>query len=593
MEYRVESGGQKLQQDTGLNRKRAVILNTTIIFAFIAIFLRLTDLMVFNHKLLSEKAKLQQVKTEDIHVMRGNIYDRRGREFAVNMELESLYCDARDVSIDKERVRRLSSALGMEPQAVQAKFQPEKRFTWVNRKLTAEKVRMVRDVLGMDRKVKDPEVRGFGFVTEAKRFYPKGELASHIIGNVGMDNQPLEGVELLYDKYLKTAGGKVYFSRDASGKVLSSGVEMEARGNDIQLTIDEGLQYIAETELAKAMAKWRAVAATAIIMDPFTGEILALANRPSYDLNNLGRANRGDVRNRPITDIYEPGSTFKIVVGAAALEEGLYNLNNTFDCSRGAIEVGGKVIHDAHRHGLLTFKEVIQKSSNVGSIMIGMKLGKENVYKYAKLFGYGEKTGIDLPGEVSGWIRKPEKWSATSIGAIPIGQEVAVTPLQVLRAYSVIANGGFLVKPHVVSEIRTHEGQPVYSSREQEKKRVLSEKTATIFKNILKTVVEEGGTATGAAVDGNQVAGKTGTAQLVDQRTKRYSKDRFISSFVGFVPADNPKLAMIVVLYEPKGAIYGGVVAGPVFRSIASQTLSYLNVPRDDVREKNLLLVAK
>ncbi len=225
--------------------------------------------------------------------------------------------------------------------------------------------------------------------------------------------------------------------------------------------------------------------------------------------------------------------------------------------------------------------------------MIGMKLGKENIYKYAKLYGFGDKTGIDLPGEVSGWIKKPERWSATSIGAIPIGQEVAVTPLQVLRAYATVANGGFLVKPHVVSEIRTSAGLPVYSFEDTEKKRILSARTAETFRDILKTVVEEGGTATAAAVDGNQVAGKTGTAQLVDSRTKRYSKDRYISSFVGFVPADNPKLAMIVVVYEPKGSIYGGVVAGPVFRSIADQALSYMNVPRDDGKEKTLLLVAR
>jgi cell division protein FtsI (penicillin-binding protein 3) len=224
--------------------------------------------------------------------------------------------------------------------------------------------------------------------------------------------------------------------------------------------------------------------------------------------------------------------------------------------------------------------------------MIGMKLGKEQVYRYAKLYGFGDQTGIDMPGEVSGWIRKPEKWSATSIGAIPIGQEVAVTPLQVLRAYSVIANGGYLVQPHLVSEIRTPEGHTIFSFK-GETKRVLSEKTATVFKDILKTVVEEGGTATEAAVKGNQVAGKTGTAQLIDHRTGRYSKDRFISSFVGFVPADNPKLAMIVVIYEPKGQIYGGVVAGPVFRNIADQALSYMNVPMDENYRRDLLLVSK
>src|ERR1700690_4145415 len=269
-----------LQKDIGLSRKRAIILNTTIIFAFIAIFLRLTDLMIFNHKLLSEKAKLQQLKSENIEVLRGNIFDRRGREFAINMELESLYCDAREVSIDRESVARLSTALDMEPRAVQAKFQPDKRFTWINRKLSQEKAMNVRDVLGMDVKTRERVVKGFGFMYESKRVYPKGNLAAHIIGSVGLDNQPLEGVELAYDKYLKTSGGKVYFSRDASGEMLSSGVNnMEAKGNDILLTIDEGMQYIAEKELTKAMSKWRAVAATAIIMAAFTGEIFGLANR--------------------------------------------------------------------------------------------------------------------------------------------------------------------------------------------------------------------------------------------------------------------------------------------------------------------------
>jgi cell division protein FtsI (penicillin-binding protein 3) len=224
--------------------------------------------------------------------------------------------------------------------------------------------------------------------------------------------------------------------------------------------------------------------------------------------------------------------------------------------------------------------------------MIGMRLGKERLYDYAKRFGFGDKTNIDLPGEVSGWIRKPEKWSATSLGAIPIGQEVAVTPLQILRAYSAIANGGYLVQPHLVSQIQTPEGQPVFSFSPDQKKRIISERTAAVMRDILKTVVEEGGTATSAAIDGNKVAGKTGTAQLVDQRTKRYSKDRFISSFVGFVPADNPKIAMIVVVHEPKGAIYGGVVAAPVFKAVADQALSYMDVPRDGNPGQNLLLVS-
>jgi cell division protein FtsI/penicillin-binding protein 2 len=576
-----------------VNRKRAIILNTAIVFGFFAIFLRLTDLMILNHRVLAEKAKSQQVTAENIEVRRGNIYDRKGRAFAVNVDLESLYCDAKEVVIGNGKVTRLASILGKRPAAIKAKFKTGKRFEWVERKLSPDKAEKIGKILDIGRRGKEAGVKGFGFIPEAKRFYPQGTLASHIVGLVGLDNQPLEGIELKYNKYLKTGGGKVYFERDAAGNILSWGKVTEAKGNNITLTIDEGLQYIAEKELDRAMAKWRPVSASVIMMNPFTGEILALANRPAYDLNGARRAGKNEMRNRAITDIYEPGSTFKIVVGTAALEEKVVRTDSTFDVSRGSIEVGGKVIHDAHRHDVLSFSEVIQKSSNVGTIMIGMKLGKGKIYEYAKRYGFGERTDIDLPGEVAGWIKKPERWSATSIGAIPIGQEVAVTPLQVLRAYSVIANGGYLVQPHVVSEIVTPIGSTVYAFKQGREKRVISERTAKLFRDILKGVVEDGGTATEAAVDGNQVAGKTGTAQLIDPATKRYSHQKYVSSFVGFVPADQPRLAIIVIVYEPKGAIYGGVVAGPVFKNIADQSLSYLNVPRDDSKEKDLLLVSK
>jgi cell division protein FtsI/penicillin-binding protein 2 len=576
-----------------VNRKRTIILNTALVFGFLVIFLRLIDLMIFKHRLLSERARLQQMTTEDVQAMRGNIYDRRGRAFAVNVELESLYCDSKEAAIDKERIKALSSVLNMKPAIVQSRLEKNRSFTWLDRKLHPDTVKKVKVVLGMKPGGKEAPARGFGFIPEAKRLYPNGSLAAHVIGAVGLDNQPLEGLELKFNKYLNAAGGKVRFSRDASGNLLSSGANLETKGDDIRLTIDEGLQYIVERQLDRAMTKWRAKAATAVMMDPFTGDILALANRPTYNPNDLGRSTRNEMRDRAITDVYEPGSTFKIVVGSAALEEKAVGLNSTFDCSKGYIVVGGHAIHDAHKHGVLTFREVIQKSSNVGTTMIGMKLGKEKIYRYAKRYGFGDATGIDLPGEVSGWIRKPDNWSATSVGAVSIGQEVAVTPLQMLRAYSAVANGGFLVRPHVVAEIRTHTGKTVYSFRPAPLKRVVSEETALRFKNILKTVVEEGGTAPDAAVDGNEVAGKTGTAQLFDRKTGRYSKSRYVSSFVGFVPADNPKIAVIVVVYEPKGMAYGGIVAGPVFRNIADQALSYLNVPRDDAPDKNLLLVSK
>jgi cell division protein FtsI/penicillin-binding protein 2 len=566
-----------------MRKKRAVVLHTAIIFVFMLISLRLADLMIIDHKHLQEKAQQQHIKVEDIQVRRGTIFDRRGRELALNLELESLYCDPESLTADTEDIRKLASLVNKEPRRILAKIPDERRFVWIKRKLTPE----IAD------KVRALDIEGLGFVTEAKRVYPKRDLASHIIGLVGIDNQALEGIELKYDKYLTAKGGKVILERDASGKTLSLGVNTEAKGNNIVLTIDEVLQRLVEKELDRAMEQWKAAAAAAIMMDPYTGEILALANRPAYDPNRIGSMTGSEKRNRAITDCYEPGSTFKLIIGIGSLEEKLVKPNTLFDVSKGGIQVGGKTIRDVHKYEVLTFKEVIQKSSNVGSIMAGMKLGKENIYRYAKLFGFGDKTGIDLPGEVSGWISKPGQWSGTSLGAISIGQEVAVTPLQMLRAYSAIANGGFLVRPHVVSEIISPDNRTTASFKDSENHRIISEKTAETFRDILKSVTEEGGTAKSASVDGNLVAGKTGTAQMIDQVTKRYSRDKFVSSFVGFVPADNPRLAMIVVVYEPKGQIYGGVVAAPVFREIARQALSYLNVPREDNLGQHALLVLR
>lgn len=566
-----------------MNKKRGIILSTVIIFGFFAVFLRLIDLMIINHKLLSSKAKQQHIKAEEIKVRRGIIFDRMGRELALNIEMESLYCEPDVIKRDNEGIRRLAFTIGKEPDVILAKIPNHGKFAWIERKLEPSLVE----------KIKRLNVKGINFVNEAKRVYPKRRLASHILGCVGIDNQALEGIELRYDRYLRAKGGKIFFDRDASGRILSSGIEKEVKGNNVILTIDEGLQGIVEKEIDKAMLKWRASAASVIMMDPFSGEILALANRPSFDPNDAGRYKDFEKKNRSITDLYEPGSTFKIVVGVGALEEKIVKPDTLFDVSKGGIEVGGKVIRDVHKHGILTFKEVIQKSSNVGSIMIGMRLGRERIYKYAKLLGIGEKTQVDLPGEVSGWIHPPERWSATSIGAIPIGQEVAVTPLQILRAYSVIANGGFLVRPHIVSEIVSPDGEVVYSFNEIEKRRVISQSTAETFREILKSVVWEGGTGSSASVDGNEVAGKTGTAQIIDPVTKRYSKQKYVSSFVGFVPADYPRLALIVVIYEPKGQIYGGVVAAPVFKNIADQSLSYLNIPREDDTGKTLLVVSR
>ncbi|MEN2995118.1 MAG: penicillin-binding protein 2 [Thermodesulfovibrio sp.] len=535
--------------------------------------------MFVEHHLYFSRAKTQQLRKEEIIPKRGNIYDRKGREFAISLEKESLFIDPSSLRSD-EKIRILKNYIKINMEQIKSYSEKSVRFLWLERKLDRE----------VAEKIKALKIEGLGFIPEGARFYPNGFLASHVIGFVNIDEQGIEGLEKQYDKYLRAEKSLKVVSVDAKGKRLSDGDLKDIKGNDIFITIDEGLQYIVEKYLEEAIRKWRASSGTVIMMDPFTGEILALANRPTYDPNNLKFIkNIGVIRNRALTDLYEPGSTFKIVTATAALEEGIVNLRTKFDCSQGYIEIWGKKIKDSHKNGVLTFEEVIQKSSNVGTIKIAMMLGKEKLYQYIKKFGFGEKTGIDLPGEVGGYIRPTHKWSGTSIGAIPIGQEVAVTPIQVLRAYAAIANGGYLVKPFVVSEIRSPEGKILYKAVIQ-RQRIISEKTAKTMRDILKKVTQEGGTATQAKIDGNDVAGKTGTAQKYDPKTGKYSKDKFVSSFVGFIPADNPRIAMIVVIHDPKGAHYGGVVAAPVFKAISNEALAYLNVPRDDAKEKGLFV---
>jgi cell division protein FtsI (penicillin-binding protein 3) len=560
--------------------KRAIILSTAVVFGFVLVVLRLADLMLINHDRLAAKARLQHLGEKDIQVRRGNIYDRRGRELAVNLDVESAYCDPLQIESPRKAASVLAKVTGKSYRTILKRVSSKRRFAWIQRKLDADTAR----------KLKSLQIKGLGFMPEVKRFYPSGTLASHVIGFVGIDNQALEGIELKYDETLKARPEKVIVARDAGGRMLSEGVDFQSTGNSLVLTIDEGLQYIVEKGLDKAMRMWGASSASAIMMNPFTGEILAMANRPTFDLNNPSSYKASERRNRAITDSYEPGSTFKIVVAAGALEEGLVSPDTEFDCSAGSIEVGGRVVRDTHKHGVITFREVIKTSSNVGAVMVGLMLGKDKLYEYAKRFGFGEKTGIDLPGEASGMLRPPELWSETSLSAVSIGYEVAVTPLQLLRAYSAIANGGFLVKPYIVSKIISPEGRVIYSFR-PEKKRAISTKVAETLKEILVSVTQEGGTAATASVDGNRVAGKTGTAKLIDPETGMYSNKKYASSFVGFVPADKPKVALIVVVREPKEKFYGGLVAAPIFKEIADQTLSYLNVPREDAFENNVLVV--
>lgn len=566
-------------------KKRAVILVTIIFFGFAIISFRLFDLMILQHESLSRKAKQQYLKSKTLKPQRGIIWDRNMREMAINVETDSLYAVPSEVTNIDILSSKLAPVIKVSAKKLNRTFRArkDKEFVWLSRKMNEE---TSRDVSSL--KISEG-FKELGLLTETKRYYPKGQTACHILGFTNIDNKGISGIELEYDEYMEGKEKKIFVGRDALGNSLARGLENNVSGNNILLTIDEGLQYIVEREISKAMSEWEAAAAVAIMMNPVTGEILAMANMPAYDPNFPGKSADFERRNRAVTDLFEPGSTLKAILAAAAYEEGVVELDEEFDVSKGYIIVGGKAIRDLHRNKILTFQEVIKKSSNVGAVQIGQKLGKNNYYDYLKKFGFGEKTGIDMPGEIRGILRGPGDWSGTSLGAISIGQEIGVTPLQVLRAYSVIANGGFLMKPYVVSEIISDTGDVIRSNAPEIEGRVVSGKTTEIIKDILKTVIEKGGTGHNADVIGNFVAGKTGTAQKIDPDTGRYSKDKYISSFVGFVPADNPEVALIVVIYEPKGAIYGGVVAAPVFKRIVENSFVYLNIPMES--DKNHIVL--
>ena len=570
------------------SRKRGLVLITIVFFGFAVILFRLVDLMVVDHEKLSKRAAQQYMREKTLHPHRGVIWDRTMKEMAANIETGSLYAMPSKMEDTRSLTRNISPLIKVSSKKLNRTLLKKKKkdFIWLERKMDLDKVRKINLLK------QKHNYNALGFLSESKRYYPKKRIASHLLGFTNIDNKGIAGIELQYDTYLRGEVRNISVGTDARGNRLFNEVKEAVSGNSLLLTIDERIQYIVERELAGAMKKWKAKAAVAVMMEPATGEILAMANRPNYDPNSAGTSKSYERRNRSLTDLFEPGSTFKTILAAAALEEGIVRFNDEYDVSKGYIVVGGKRISDLHRNDILTFQEVIQRSSNVGAVQIGMELGGKKYYKYIRDFGFGEKTGIDFPGEIRGILRAPSDWSGTSLAALSIGQEIGVTPLQILRAYAAIANGGELMRPYIVSDIISPNGQIIKRLSPRVERRIISRKTAAQVTDILKTVVEEGGTATKAYIQGNLVAGKTGTAQIFDHKKKRYSRDKHISSFVGFVPADDPRLALIVIIYEPKGGSYGGVVAAPVFKNIIEHTFAYMNVPME--RDENqIILVSK
>jgi len=468
---------------------------------------------------------------------------------------------------EKERaIIQLSDVLNLSQEYLRERLYRKKAFIWIKRKLSIEEVEAVKKL----------RIKHLGFIRESKRSYPNTYLASQIIGFAGIDNTGLEGIELFLDKYLKGSPGWGIFLRDARQSRLDVYEKMSSPrdGMDIVLTIDQVVQYIAERELDKAYKAYHAKAASIIVMDPYTGRILAMANRPTYDLNEYKNVSKDQKRNRSICDLFEPGSVFKIVTAAAALEEKRLSEEDRIFCENGAYRVANHTLHDHVAHGWLTFREVIEKSSNIGTTKVAQLLGANIVYKYIKLFGFGSKLGIDLPGEISGMVKEPRLWSKTSIGAIPIGHEVGVTTLQLASALSVIANGGELMKPYVIEEIRNKDGEVIQKSSPTLIRRVLSQDTASRISKMLTGVVEEG-TGKMAQIPGLTSAGKTGTAQKIEP-SGVYSHNKFVASFIGFAPVEDPVVTIVVSIDEPRPYYFGGVVAAPVFRNVAADVVRYL-----------------
>ncbi len=532
---------------------------------------RLAYLQTSQHEWLSRRARIQQSDEEPLQAPRGLILDRQGRELARSIDVDSFYADPREVEDVEEASAALARVLNIDSVGLAVRLREAKSarrgFLWLARRVGDEQAHAVKAL----------KLKGVYSAEEQRRRYPNGQLAAHVLGFVGLDAKGLAGVEQVYNAALTGEEGKRLLNADAKRRPFESEGLDPRDGQSLVLTIDQTVQYIVERELAAALERTQAKSAAAIVLEPHTGEVLALANAPSFDPNDAGGATLEQRRNDALQNIYEPGSTFKIVPFTGALEEKLITPETRIECP-GSISLPGRVVHD-HARGSLTATEALAKSSNVAAIKLGQKLGNDRLYEYIRRLGFGTKTGVELPGETAGLVRPVSKWQPGSIGSIPIGHEVGVTPLQMAAAYAAVANDGVRVAPHLVREVRDAEGKTI-ARAEPESHRVVSAETARVLRRMMEEVTLKG-TARAAQLEGYTAAGKTGTAQKIDPRTRAYSQSKYVASFVGFAPLENPAVVIIVVIDEAVGLHQGGQVAAPVFREIANQVLPYLDVMPD------------
>jgi cell division protein FtsI (penicillin-binding protein 3) len=536
----------------------------------VAVLARLSYLQLFCYSEYFAKAQHQQQRIFEISPKRGTIYDRKGRELAVSLPMDSVFADPAEIT-DAEMVGRLLSRILSDPSSpeeIETKIREAHSPIRLARKLSPETVQRIEEM----------NLRGIFFQQESRRVYPQRKLAAHVLGYTDVDEKGIGGIEYALDKQIRGRPGKMMVMADGRRRWYDRQESTADPGESVSLTIDETIQYIAEKELARAIDDTHAKAGTVLVQDPNSGELLALANWPTFDPNDAGSYADDARMNRAVSAAYEPGSTFKVLTLTGAIENGVTNPNALIDCQMGKIQLPGRVIHDWHPFGVLTVEKILAHSSDVGAIKVALQLGAPRFYDTIRTFGIGQPTGIELPGENHGLLRPLENWSANSIGSLAMGQEVSVTPIQIISAISAIANGGTLYRPHILRDMRG-DLMPVRHV-ETAPRQATDQETAAEMRGMMEDVVLEG-TGKPAQLSGYTAAGKSGTAQKIDPATGRYSATQYNSSFVGFAPVNDPAISILVVLDSPVGAHHGGEVGGPVFKRVAEQVLAYLAVPHD------------
>jgi cell division protein FtsI (penicillin-binding protein 3) len=562
-------------------RTRALVLTGVLFAVHIAVVARLGHLQLLRRDELARFAERQYSRTIPIKPKRGLIVDRHGLVLAVSTGVESVFADPRRIADRADVAARLATWLGERPREIEERLRTDRPFVWLKRKLPPAAAQPIR-ALGLP---------GVGILPESLRFYPNRELAAHVLGFEGLDDRGLEGVELAHDRLLAGDTGYALVERDALGRDVSAEpriIKEPSPGQGLVLTLDAAVQYVAERELEAAWRHTGARSGMILVMDPRSGELLAVAIRPTFNPNAYQTAASEQWRNRAITDPFEPGSTFKAILAAAALEEGVMRPDDRIYGEQGVITIANRAIHDWKRYGWLSFREVLKYSSNVGAIKVGLTLGRERYYQHISAFGFGSLTGVGLPGESRGQLRPPQRWSGLSLASMSIGQEISVTGLQILAAFGAIANDGRLMQPRVVRAVLDANGREVRRLSPQPVRQVISPGTAATLREILTAVVADG-TGRRASVPGYAVAGKTGTAQKLDPAMRVYSRKPGVLSFVGFVPADGPRLVILAMLDEPKTVAWGSEAAAPLFAAVAAPVLRHLGVPPADLPSVQLV----